>query len=59
MVFSSDNQYTIRLASTPDSRPREGSFTIPVVGGPSSLAAATGTGYQEVRSAARCRRRYR
>ena len=44
MVFSSDNQYTIRPAAgtqlTVDLA--KSSFTLPVVGGPSQLATATG-----------------
>ncbi len=49
MVFSSDRQYTIRpAAGTQVSLDLAGSsITIPVVGGPSAFAAATGTGYAE------------
>jgi hypothetical protein len=49
MVFSSDREYTIRPpAGTQVTLDLAGSsFTIPVVGGPSGLAAATGTGYAE------------
>ncbi len=49
MVFSSDRQYTIRpAAGTEVSLDLAGSsITIPVVGGPSAFATATGTGYAE------------
>jgi hypothetical protein len=49
MVFSSDRQYTVRPApGTQVSLDLAGSqITIPVVGGPSVFAAATGTGYAE------------
>jgi hypothetical protein len=49
MVFSSDRQYTVRPApGTEVSLDLAGSqLTLPVVGGPSAFAAATGTGYAE------------
>ncbi len=59
MVFSTDRQYTIRPApGTQVSLDLAGcSFTIPIVGGPTALAAATGTAIVEAPVAAPCRPR--
>ena len=61
MIFSSDNQYTIRPAAgtqlTVDLA--KSSFTLPIVGGASQLATATGNALVTGDVSARCRRRSR